>query len=177
MSDVPQPAVPPPAPPKPKKKNQAWIWYFAFLLIASVGVVWFMIWFNWSIQLTPVQLEEARKRWSDKGPNDYKLVYTKQLNDDPKKHRFVVTVRAGKVEEVLMNGQPLEREQRAYHSMDRIFHDIERFMNLDAKPNQPQVYVTAIFDDQTGAVRRYVRRVMGSTQRVEMHILVEPLPK
>ena len=77
-----------PAPPKPK--NNAWIWFFAFLLVASVGVVAFMIWFNNSIQLTPEKLAENLQRWKEKGPRDYKLTYTKRINNDPRDRKSVV---------------------------------------------------------------------------------------
>jgi hypothetical protein len=171
-----EPSNPPTAPPK---KNHAWIYFFAFVFIASVGVMLFMIWFNLSIQLTPEQLEAARTLWKEKGPKSYDMVYTKRLNDDVKVGTFQVKVRAREVKEVLMNGKPLVKENdedsdpRIYHSMDRLFSDIERFMVLDKKPGAPKVYVTAIFDPDTGALRRYIRRVMGTTLRIEMHITLK----
>jgi hypothetical protein len=167
----------------PPKKNHAWIYYFAFLLVASVGVAGFMIWYNLSIQLTTEQLESAAQLWREKGPTDYNMVYTKRLNDDAKIATFNVEVRAGKVTKVLMNGRPLEKDNpedsdpRIHHSMDRLFHDIERFMDIDRKPGAPKVYVTAIFDDKNGGLRRYIRRVMGTTLRIEMHVTVTPVEK
>ena len=42
-----------PTTPPPKKNNYIWLYYFAFLIIASIGVAAFMIWWNLSQQLTP----------------------------------------------------------------------------------------------------------------------------
>ena len=58
--------------------------------------------------------------------------------------------------------------------MDGRFDDIERFMKLDSEKGSPKVFVRAIFDGQNaGALRSYVRRVMGGRQRVEIN--VDPL--
>ena len=169
----------PESPPSPPTKNHAWIYFFVFIIVASVGVAGFMIAFNLWIQLKPDQLEEARKLWQEKGPKSYNMVYTKRLNDDAKVDKFEVEVRGNEVKKVLMNGRPLQKEKdededpRIHHSMERLFRDIERFMELDKKPEAKKVYVTAIFDDQNGGLRRYIRRVMGTTLRIEMHITVE----
>jgi Family of unknown function (DUF6174) len=163
----------------PPKPNHAWIYYFAFLLVASIGAAGVMIWFNLSIQLTPEQLEAAEKLWREKGPKSYDMIYTKRLNEESKVDKFDVKVRAGKVQEVLMNGRALTKDKeedqdpRIHHSMERLFHDVERFQELDKKPGAKKVYVTAIFDDENGALRRYIRRVMGTTLRIEMHISVK----
>ncbi|HZZ80345.1 MAG TPA: hypothetical protein VFE62_17670 [Gemmataceae bacterium] len=171
---APAPAPQPPAPPPP---NNAWIYFFAFLVVASVTVTLFMIWFNNSIQLKRPELDAAYKLWKEKGPKTYNLVYTEQLNNDDHKTKFFVKVRDGKVQEVLMDGKPLEptkedgevHDPRPYHSMDAKFRDVERFMSIDEKKDAPRVYVIATFDPETGAILRYIRRVMGTTQRVELN--------
>jgi hypothetical protein len=166
-----------PSPVPIKKDNYGWLVFFIFLVVASALAAGIMIGFNRMIQLTPEMLETAMQRWKQKGPRNYRMVYTKQLNEEQRVTKFVVTVRAGKVEEVLMNGKPLEpdpethHDPRIYHSMNQLFNDIDRFMNIDARPNQPKVFVTADFDEQTGALRRYVRRVMGTTQRIELRVI------
>jgi hypothetical protein len=183
-----QSELPPPAPaptPPPPPPNRAWIGFFAFLLIASIGVTVFMIWFNQSIQLTPDELTAARKLWEEKGPKSYNMVYTEQINDDDKKSIFFVKVRNQKVEEVLMNGKPLEptkedgqvHDPRIYHSMDAKFRDVERLMDIDQRKGAPKVYVIANFDPATGAILRYIRRVMGTTQRIELNVKLEPADK
>ena len=171
--------VPNPAPPR--KKNNAWICFFVFVTVASVGVAVFLIWWNLHIQLTPELLEKAEILWQENGPANYNMVYTKRLNDDAKVDKFEVEVRAEQVTKVFMNGKPLSKDEdedkkmRIHHSMDRLFRDIDRFMDIDQKPNAPKVYVTAIFDDKTGAMLRYIRRVMGSKQRLEIHVAMDAL--
>lgn len=176
-------SMPEPAPPE--KKNYAWIYYFAFLFIASVGVTVFMIQFNLSIQLKPEDLEAAHKLWEEKGPKNYDMFYSEQVNEDERKTVFAVKVRGGKVTEVLMNGKPVEptkvdgkeHDPRPYHSMDGKFRDMERFMKIDQEKDAPRVYVVADFDPSTGAVVKYIRRVMGTRQRVELRVRVEPVDK
>jgi len=169
------------SPPRPK--NYGWIYFFVFITIASVGMAGFMIWYNLRLQLKPEQLAEAKQLWAEKGPKSYDMVYTKQLNADSRADKFEVKVRAGKVEEVRMNGQPLvknpdeERDPRIHHSMDRLFVDIEKFMDIDQKPGAPKVFVTAIFEPEDGTLRRYIRRVSGTTQRIEMHIVLKAVEK
>ena len=94
MSDAPKP---------PPKNNWGWISFFVFVFVASIGVAGFMIWFNLSIQLTPEQLEAARKRWEEKGIKDYDMTYTVKHSPDEKITTFVVKVRGGEVKEVRMN--------------------------------------------------------------------------
>ncbi len=164
------------SPPPPKKNNYAWIVYFAFLVIASVGVAGFMIWFNLRNQLTREKLEAAEKLWNEKGPQSYKMVYMKQIQSE-KPTTFSVTVRNKKVTEVLMNGKPLIKEPdqvddpKIYHSMEAQFLAIQRFMDLDQKAGAEKVYAVGNFDGQTGAVQRYIRRVMSSNERVELNFL------
>ncbi len=171
------------AEPKPHApvRNNGWIWYFGFLFVASVGVALFMIWFNLSIQLKPEQLEIAHKRWRENGPKNYKMLLKKKLNNEDKVTTFMVNVRNKKVTEVMMDGKPLpqendnERDMNVYHSMDATFSFVQTFMTKDHKENAPKVYVTALFDPENGALLRYVRRVMGTTQRVELNITLEAI--
>lgn len=158
----------------PPRKNRAWVWFFVFVVTASVGVAGFMIWFNLRQQLKPEQLEAAWERWKQHAPRDYVLSYRKELNQAESVDHFVVTVRGGKVEAVLMNDAVrLGPEQLAYHSMDRVFRDIERFLEMDAKAGR-KTFTTAIFDAETGAVRRFIRRVPGTKERLQLDLKVEP---
>ncbi len=171
------------AKPQVPARNSGWIWYFAFLIIASIGVTVFMIWFNLSIQLKPEQLEAAIKRWEENGPKNYKMLLKKKLNSEDKVTTFLVTVRDKKVTDVLMDGKPLPKEtddtrdMKVYHSMDATFRFVKIFMTKDQQEKAPKVYVTALFDPETGALLRYVRRVMGATQRVELNITLEPIDR
>jgi hypothetical protein len=152
-------------------KNRAWLWLFAALFVASIVVAAVMIRYNLSLQLTPEQLEAARALWRAKGLRDYDMVYTKQLNEDPRTEKFAVKVRAGEVVEVLMNGMPLEKENLPYHSMDRLFSYIRQDLDRDHKAGEPKTYLRAIFDDHTGALHSYVRRVMGTRQRSALTVI------
>ncbi len=156
------------------QNNYAWIWFFVFIVVASVGVTGFMIWFNLSIQLKPDQLETAWELWKENGPKNYNMVYTKRINDDRKVFAYGVKVRNGQVVEVKQDKEFLEKTKEhnplIYHSMDSLLRDAARFLEMDARPEAKKVYVTAIFDDKNGAMLRYVRRVMGGTERVELHI-------
>jgi hypothetical protein len=139
--------------------------------VASVGVAAFMIRYNLSLQLTPEKLQAARTLWKEKGPRSYRMVYTKQLGDDPRKDRFVVEVRNGQVQSVIMNQTVfLEPEQVPYHSMDRLLADIARSLEQDQKEGK-KVYTKASFDPHTGALKDYIRRVMGSRERVQLQVL------
>jgi hypothetical protein len=169
----------------PRKKNHAWVWFFAFIVVASVGVAGFMIVFNLRMQLKPEQLEAHMQRWQEHGPSDYLMTFTKKINrSEP--DTFVVKVRAKKVVEVRMNGKLLRNEetgqafpaghdQLQYYSMDRLLRDVEIFMQRDARDGR-KVYNVAVFDDETGALRRYVRSDRSSNQHVEESVKVEPLP-
>jgi Family of unknown function (DUF6174) len=167
----------------PRKKNRLWVWYFVFVVIASVGLAGFMIVFNLRLQLKPEQLAAAQQRWKEQGPADYLMTYTKKLGDSAHVDTFVVKVRARKVVEVRMNGEPLRDsegvpivdERLQYHSMDRLLRDIERFLELDAKAGKKN-YNVADLDEKTGALRRYVRSVRDPPEHVVEDVSVEPLP-
>jgi hypothetical protein len=79
-----------------------------------------------------------------------------------------VKVRGSKVVEVLDNNQPLDEGRLVYHSMPRLMDDIERFLDLDSGKDKPRTFVRAFFNAKTGALQRYVRRVMGTQQRLEI---------
>ncbi len=170
----------------PRKKNYLWVWFFVFVVVASVGVAGLMIWFNLRLQLKPEKLAEAMQRWQEHGPRDYRMTVTKRIGDSDHVDTFVATVRNQKVLDVQMNGEPLRdqetderfppgHERLQYFTMDRLLREIERFMELDAKEGR-KTYNVAIFDEQTGALRKYIRRVMGTRERVEEDVKVEPLP-
>ena len=164
------------AAPAPRKKSYAWAWFLLALAVASVALAAFMVWYNLRLQLKPEHLDAAMARWKAHGPRDYQLTYTVAVNEQSSTDQFVVKVRGGRVQEVLQNGRPLDPPQLPYHSMDRLFAYVEKFQDLDRKPGQPKTYTVAVFDDTTGALKYYVRRVMGTRQRVELRATVEDLP-
>jgi hypothetical protein len=154
-------------------KNNLGKWFLLFLLVASISVAVFMIWFNLSIQLKPEQLDEAMKRWKENGPKNYKLTYTKQIDNNDHRDIIIAQIVDGKAKQGTINGEPFEERVLPYHTMDRLLIDIEKFLEDDRKPGAPKTYTTAVFDAKTGALHRYVRRVMGSTQRLELNLKVD----
>jgi hypothetical protein len=168
-----------------REKNYLWVCFFVFIILASVGVACFMIWFNNRMQLKPEQLEAARQRWKQDGPGDYRLTISKRINEQDLVETFVVTVRDRKVIDVRLNGERLRdednqpfppgHERLQYYSMEYLMRDIEVFLDQDAKAGVKN-YNVAIFDEKTGGLRKYVRRVMGTRQRVEEDVKIEPLP-
>ena len=157
----------------PPKKNRKWIWYFAVLAVLTIIATATLAIYNIRQQLKPEQVNVAIALWNAKGPKDYVLVYTAKKTDlsgDTDDH-YVVKVKDGQAYEVLLNGLPLvEERQLAYFGMNRLLQYIERFMEIDAEPGSPKTYRRGDFDGKTGALLRYVRRVMGTRQRLEITV-------
>ena len=157
----------------PPKKNHRWIWFFVVVLVLAVAATVLLIVFNLQQQLKPEQLAAARALWKEKGPRDYTLSYVEYSlrdNDNNEAH-YQVKVRGGRVVESIYNGKPELPALLPYRSMDALFDTIENYMKMDSAPNQPRVFVRAIFDDlKTGGLRLYIRRIMGERKRVEILI-------
>src|SRR4051794_30745793 len=119
-------------------KNRGWLWYFILLGVLTIAATVILAVFNLRQQLTPGQLEAARKAWQEQGPSDYTFSYTVHRLDvggessDPS----VVKVRAGKPVGVLDNALPLDEDRLVYHSMPRLFDDIERLPDMDAEKDR-----------------------------------------
>jgi Family of unknown function (DUF6174) len=172
-------AAPPPAKePQAPRRNRGWIWYFVILTLVAVGATATVAIYNWNQQLTPEQLEKARKLWQEKGPKDYELRYTTHtgVGTGEQETHYVVVVRGGKVRSVTVNNTiHLKKEQFHRYGMDGLFNNIEDFLEYDSKPGRPKVYKVAHFSREDGHLIRYVRSVMGSGERVE--ITVEPFTR
>jgi hypothetical protein len=168
-----------------QKKNRAWIWFFAFLVVASIGVAGFMIWFNLRLQLTPEKLEAEMERWRQQGPKSYLLTFTRKVNDSERTETFVVRVIRGRAMEVRLNGEPLRgvdnqplpagHDRLQWYTMDNLLRDIEVFLERDAKAGVKN-YNVAFFDERTGALKSYIRSVRGQRQHIAQLAQVEPLP-
>jgi hypothetical protein len=154
-------------------KNHNWIWYFVVLAVVAVVAMASLVFYNLSQQLTPEQLAAARALWKEKGPKSYQLTYRIKIGIDHEPDIYVVRVRNGEVVSSTLNERPEEKRLFAERGMDAMFDWIQEFQELTAKPKQPRTFLRARFDDKTGAVRWYVRRVGGSSERLE--ITVEPL--
>jgi hypothetical protein len=167
----------------PPKKNTLWIWFFVFVVVASIGVASFMIWFNMRLQLTQEKLEAAMKRWKEQGPADYSMTVTKRFGDDHV-DTFKIKVHAGKVVEARLNGEllrdqetdevyPPGHERLQYYTMDSLLREIERFLDKDAREKRT-VYNVAYFDSQTGALLSYTRSDRASGMHVKEEVTLEP---
>lgn len=153
--------------------NRRWIWFFVVLVGLSALAVGSMIAYNMGQQLKPEQLVQARELWRTHGPRSYQIRYTVKSGVEPNKDTYVVRVRDGNVVSSTVNERAEPPERFAYRGMQALLDDISRFQEIDSKPGQPRTFTRAIFDAQSGALRWYVRRVMGGTQRLE--ITVDPL--
>ncbi len=131
-----------------------------------------MIAFNLHQQLTPEKLEAARELWAKNGPTDYILKYTIQRSQE-NPDQYLVKVRNRKAYEALVNGLPQSPDRMGYYGMVPLFDYIERFLEIDGKPDAPRTFTVAKFDEHTGALRKYVRQVTAKSERVE--IFVEPI--
>ena len=129
-----------------------------------------MIVFNLRQQLKPEQLEAARKLWETNGPKDYVLKYSIHVYQDQRTDHYLVRVKQGKAYEAIVNDLPQSADRMGYYGMEALFNYIERFLEIDAEPNAPRTFARARFDEKTGALRDYVRRVMGKSDRVEITV-------
>lgn len=156
----------------PPQKKRTWIWYFAVLAVLTIVATATLAIYNIRQQLKPEQLDAAIALWKEKGPKDYVLVYTAkktELSGEMDDH-YVVKVKDGQAYEVLINGLPAEERQLAYYGMTRLLQYLERFMEIDAEPGRPKAFLRGDFNARTGALVRYVRRVMGTKQRLEINV-------
>jgi len=151
------------------QRNRRWIWYFAILVVLTLAATGVLIVYNLGQQLKPEQLEAARQLWKEKGPKDYTLVFKKKINEADESEQFLIKVRGGHVVEGYLNGKPIP-EAMHHYSMDKLFSHLERFMEMTQEKGSRRTYLRAIFDPNTGAILWYVRRVMGSRERVEITV-------
>lgn len=151
---------------EPRPANRNWIWYFAVVGVLAVVFVVVLARYNISQQLSADKLAAAKALWDRDKPRDYDLEYT-QAGDAAETRR--VKVRGGKVVSVVRDGELLEPRFYAYSDMDAWFGFLEDYVKEDAEPGKPRVYSVATFDPEDGHIVRYVRRVMGTTQRLEVN--------
>ena|SRR5579859_7789005 len=157
-------------------KNRSWIWFFVVLAGLAVVAMTVLVLYNLGQQLTQDQLAAARALWKEKSPKSYQLTYRIKIGVDKEPDIYVVRVRNGEVVSSTLNERPEEKRLFGERGMDAIFDWIQEFQELAAKPKQPKTYIRALFDSKTGAVRWYVRRVMGGSERLELTVEpVEPL--
>jgi hypothetical protein len=149
------------------KKSTAWVWYFVILVVMTLATTTTLIVYNLRQQLTPQQLAGAVALWKKHGPRSYDFEYTKRTTTNVEE-KYAVQVRDGEVTSVTLNEEPLEERLYSYHSMLALFGFMDRFLEIDRQPGRPRAFVRASFDEEDGHVRRYVRSVSGTKERVEI---------
>ncbi len=155
-----------------RPRSRGWLWFFLFVAVMTVAATATLAVFNLRQQLTPGQLDAAQKAWKEHGPADYVFAYTIKREDAAggSSDHFLVTVRGGRATETLVNGLPVEPARLSYYGMPKLFEYVERFLELDAEPGKRKTFTRAIFNPNSGALLWYVRRVMGSRERVEISV-------
>jgi hypothetical protein len=158
-------------PPGRRPRNRNWIWFFLTLLGLTLLAGGILIWYNFSQQLTPEQLEAARRLWEKTDLRDYDMEYTRKIGADQQVDQFEVRVRHGKVASVVMNRrEQLPARLYRYHDMNGLFDAIEEFQKKDRQPGSRRVFTRALFDPDDGHLTWYVRRVVGSQEGVEIAV-------
>jgi hypothetical protein len=152
-------------------RRRYWIWVLVVLFVLPVVGIVVLIVFNLSQQLRPEELSAARKLWDQKKPADYDLLYTVRRADDPNPITYEVHVRKGRVESALMNKKIKLGDDTFRHAddMTALLNHIESFLRQDTKDKR-KVFVIATFDEEDGHLLKYVRRVAGTRERVEIEV-------
>jgi hypothetical protein len=162
--------TPLPDTPSPRSKSRTWIWFFVvlgLLCATAITIIWV---YNLSIQLTENQLETAEALWEEHGPRSYEIKYTKIIAGMPSE-RIEVRVIDGTVTSATLNDLPIDDNKLKYYDVRGMFHDLKAFLEERSRSGNFWVSLVAIFDAQDGHPVKYVRRVMGSNQRVEVRVM------
>ena len=163
----------------PPQQSYRWVWYFVVLGVLTVSACTILVWYNLRQQLKKEDLQTARALWKQNRPPDYDLTYTKRGSASG---TFFVKVRNGKVvdvtldgREVTQNDKPLDPSRYQRYDMTALMDDMETFLEEDAEPGRPRTYSVATFDPTDGHLIRYVRRVMGANERIEINVQLKKL--
>ena len=160
------------------RRSRRWIWFFAPLAVLGLCAMISPWVYNLWQQLRPEQLAAARALWDQKGPKDYDLEYVIKEDDKPgadpsagpEIENISVRVRLGKIESATRNSKPVPREDENGFGIEALFELIQGNLERDGQPGQDRSYAHARFDKQDGHPIHYVRRIMGSRQRMEIII-------
>lgn len=153
-------------------RNRGWVWFFVLLVILTLGGITLNWWYNARQQLTLDRLAAARALWEQKGPRDYDLRWTKQINNV---ETLDVRVRGGKVVAVTLDGRPLEERLYPYYDMNGLFDFLEQFLHRDTQPDSPRAFAVATFHREDGHLLRYVRSVSATRERVAITTQLRPI--
>jgi hypothetical protein len=176
----------PVAPASRRRKSRAWVGYLALLVLLSAVAAAVPIVYNLRQQLRPEQLQEARQRWREHGPDDYDLTFAIRFDRERLPERHFVIVRGGKVVLASCEGEivTLSPALRAAaglpagglgkekgQAVPAIFDHIE---DLLREPGAEHNFLVATFDAKDGHPRRIVRRVHRSSTREEWNLRLWP---
>jgi hypothetical protein len=160
--------------------NRRWIWFFLILGLFALIAAIVPVWFNARQQLTPEQLNQARRLWQEKGPHDYRATYQIKREANPDlagvaPEAYTATVRGGRViSATTPGGTALQPDQCQFGTMDSLFDFIEKQLNEDEAPGKPRAFVKATFDPTDGHILDYVHSVMRTRERFEVKIELVP---
>ena len=84
-----------------------WLAFWSLLTVLAIAALIIPIVYNLRLQLTQEQLDAARQLWQDHGPSDYELLQLIRYEGEALAEELQVTVRAGKVVQVIQNDQQL----------------------------------------------------------------------
>jgi hypothetical protein len=160
----------------PSTPGRSSLWYFIGLtLLAVVLVGWLYLFVQEHLaptrQLKMEQLVAARQRWDASKITDYQMIYTVQRGGGTSSDEFFVVVKDGKVQDVVLNhAQHLPPDQFNNHSMRGLFNDIERFLQMDERPDASRTFRQGIFDSSDGHLVYYRRQVLDGPERVEIDV-------
>jgi hypothetical protein len=152
------------------------MWFFLILGVLTTGGIATNVWFNLHQQLTPEQLDEARRLWGEEEPAGYRLDYTikREVNPDlagTVPQNYSVQVRDKKIIDITTpEGQALKPSEAEFDSMDSLFAAMDRQLREDSDPARPRAFVKAEFDGKDGHVTHYVHSVMRTRERLEVTV-------
>jgi hypothetical protein len=167
--------------------RRSWLWFFGVLIVLAGVALVMPIVYNLRQQLTPGQLEAARRRWQEHGTPDYDLTYSARYDRDPDADEYWVKVRGGRVVAVVCNGRVLRFDDLAGlglglacrmlppedvsdQTVEGFFRHMEDFLRQDAASPGRRNFATASFDSRDGHPIRYVHRIAGTSRRLEWQI-------
>jgi hypothetical protein len=158
------------------KRNRNWLWFFLILIGLTATAIGLELWYNLNQQLRPQRLAAARQLWKEKGPASYQAQYLVRW-EDGSELRYAVWVEEGQVVSVTRpTGRLLAPGEYPFDRIETLFDHMDEQLRADARPDSPRVFATGVFDPQTGCVLRYVRSVRKPRERLEVNVLLRPLP-
>ena len=168
---VPDPSTVPVPVPVPDRSRRLGLGHVRVLAAAALlGAIAFLALTSDRLpELDAGRLEAARKLWAERGPSSYRLAI-EMSGSDLAASTYRVSVRDGRVEEVLRDGQAITGDPAAY-SVPGLFRWLAEELRLAASPGSSfgapagyRAYNYAEVDPANGLPRRF-RRVVGGTAR------------